>query len=147
MLVSTEEFSADPAELRVFDCRYDLARPDWGESQYRASHIPGAVFAHLDRDLSAPKTGKNGRHPRPDRDDFLSKERADERVRVLVVVMKNRVVVVDDIRNSRVVEPPLGDRREVGHGFTLDPYDVILTCRKHIPDAPHIRLQQCRPVR
>ena len=30
-----------------------------------AAHVPGARFVHLDRDLSAPKTGRNGRHPLP----------------------------------------------------------------------------------
>jgi thiosulfate/3-mercaptopyruvate sulfurtransferase len=30
------------------------------------SHLPGARFVHLDHDLSAPKTGRNGRHPLPD---------------------------------------------------------------------------------
>lgn len=50
----------------VFDCRHDLANVDKGERLYRASHIPGARFAHLDRDLSGPKTGSNGRHPLPD---------------------------------------------------------------------------------
>jgi thiosulfate/3-mercaptopyruvate sulfurtransferase len=49
----------------VFDCRHDLAKPALGEEQYREAHIPGALFAHLDRDLSAPKTGRNGRHPLP----------------------------------------------------------------------------------
>jgi len=38
-------------------------KPELGASQYREGHIPGAVFANLDRDLSAPKNGKNGRHP------------------------------------------------------------------------------------
>jgi thiosulfate/3-mercaptopyruvate sulfurtransferase len=53
-------------DVVVCDVRHDLARPDaWGEAQYRAGHIPGAVFVHLDRDLSAPKTGTNGRHPLP----------------------------------------------------------------------------------
>ena len=68
-LVSTEDLAAHP-EWRVFDCRHDLAKPDLGEQQYRAGHIPGALFAHLDRDLSARKTGKNGRHPLPDPQDF-----------------------------------------------------------------------------
>ena len=45
-------------------------KPEWGEAQYREGHIPGAVFASLDRNLSAPKTGKNGRHPLPDPQDF-----------------------------------------------------------------------------
>ena len=71
MLVSTAELSSDPVPCRLFDCRHDLAKPDWGESQYREAHIPGAVFASLDRDLSAPKTGRNGRHPLPDPDAFI----------------------------------------------------------------------------
>jgi thiosulfate/3-mercaptopyruvate sulfurtransferase len=37
----------------------------WGETQYAAGHIPGARFVHMDRDLSGPKTGRNGRHPLP----------------------------------------------------------------------------------
>ncbi len=46
--------------------RHDLARPErWGEDEYRRAHIPGARFAHLDRDLSAARTGTNGRHPLP----------------------------------------------------------------------------------
>ncbi len=52
-------------DLAVIDCRFYLAEPDRGESEYLESHIPGAVYAHLDRDLSAPKTGTNGRHPLP----------------------------------------------------------------------------------
>jgi len=56
---------ADPA-LVIVDVRHDLARPDaWGENAYRESHLPGARFAHLDRDLSGVKTGRNGRHPLP----------------------------------------------------------------------------------
>jgi thiosulfate/3-mercaptopyruvate sulfurtransferase len=55
----------DPA-WTLLDIRHDLAQPErWGEDQYRAGHLPGAVFLHLDRDLSAPKTGRNGRHPLP----------------------------------------------------------------------------------
>jgi thiosulfate/3-mercaptopyruvate sulfurtransferase len=52
--------------VRVIDCRFDLARPDAGESAYKTSHIPGAVYAHLDRDLSSPITPTTGRHPLPD---------------------------------------------------------------------------------
>jgi thiosulfate/3-mercaptopyruvate sulfurtransferase len=70
MLVSTEELSRNLAGWRLFDCRHDLARPDWGEAEYRKAHIPGAVFASLDRDLSAPKNGRNGRHPLPEPEVF-----------------------------------------------------------------------------
>ena len=70
MLVSTEKLSRNLAAWRVFDCRHDLAKPDWGEAEYRKAHIPGAVFASLDRDLSAPKNGRNGRHPLPEPEVF-----------------------------------------------------------------------------
>ena len=63
-LVATDEL-ARHAEWRVFDCRHDLGNPALGEQQYARAHIPGALFAHLDRDLSAPRTGSNGRHPLP----------------------------------------------------------------------------------
>lgn len=56
---------ADPDWI-VLDCRHDLAAPERGRDEYARSHIPGARFLHLDEDLSAPKTGKNGRHPLPD---------------------------------------------------------------------------------
>jgi thiosulfate/3-mercaptopyruvate sulfurtransferase len=70
-LVSTEELAQHP-EWRVFDCRHDLADPAAGERQYAESHLPGALFAHLDRDLSAPKTGRNGRHALPEAKTFIA---------------------------------------------------------------------------
>jgi thiosulfate/3-mercaptopyruvate sulfurtransferase len=50
----------------VVDLRHQLADTGYGERVYAAGHIPGAVFLHLDRDLSGPMTGRNGRHPLPD---------------------------------------------------------------------------------
>lgn len=64
-LVSTQELHDNLGRWRVFDCRHDLMNPDAGEQQYREGHIPGAVFAHMDRDLSAPREGRKGRHPLP----------------------------------------------------------------------------------
>jgi thiosulfate/3-mercaptopyruvate sulfurtransferase len=55
----------DPA-YAIIDCRFRLDDTSWGEREYAAGHIPGAVYAHLDRDLSGMKTGTNGRHPLPD---------------------------------------------------------------------------------
>ena len=49
----------------VLDCRFDLTRPEWGASAYAAGHIPGALYAHLDHDLSGPITPGSGRHPLP----------------------------------------------------------------------------------
>ncbi|MFQ5460060.1 MAG: sulfurtransferase [Anaerolineae bacterium] len=51
----------------VVDCRFSLADTGWGEAEYRRGHIPGAVYAHLDRDLSGPvRPGFTGRHPLPE---------------------------------------------------------------------------------
>ena len=71
-LVSTVDLAAHLGEWRIFDCRHDLMKPELGEQQYREAHIPGALFASLDRDLSAPKSGKNGRHPLPDPETFAA---------------------------------------------------------------------------
>ena len=62
---------ADPS-LAIVDCRFDLKDTSAGERAYGASHIPGAVYAHVDRDLSAEKTGTNGRHPLPDVQTFAA---------------------------------------------------------------------------
>jgi thiosulfate/3-mercaptopyruvate sulfurtransferase len=54
------------SDVCVVDCRFDLAKPAWGGAEYWRGHIPGAIYAHLDRDLSAPITATSGRHPLPD---------------------------------------------------------------------------------
>ncbi|MBK8072103.1 MAG: sulfurtransferase [Ramlibacter sp.] len=61
------------APLRIFDCSFDLMNPAAGEQQYLDSHIPGAVYVHLDRDLSvkgASDAASGGRHPLPSREAF-----------------------------------------------------------------------------
>ncbi|MGH6645303.1 sulfurtransferase [Aquabacterium sp.] len=63
-------------DVLVLDCRFSLPAPDAGQQAYLAGHVPGAVYAHLDRDLSGPKTGLNGRHPLPTPEAFLATVRA-----------------------------------------------------------------------
>lgn len=53
-------------DVVVIDCRFALADPGLGERQYVEGHIPGAVYLHLDRDLSGSKAMHGGRHPLPD---------------------------------------------------------------------------------
>lgn len=55
----------DGEDVLVLDARFNLMQPEAGEAAWRAGHIPSAVHAHLDQDLSGPKTGTNGRHPLP----------------------------------------------------------------------------------
>lgn len=67
-LISTAELSAhlDDLNWAIIDCRFSLGDPDLGRRDYVAAHIPGAVYAHLERDLSGSIVpGKTGRHPLP----------------------------------------------------------------------------------
>lgn len=69
-LVDTAQLAAmldDPAVV-IVDCRFDLKDTAFGEAAYRDAHVPGALYAHLERDLSGAKTGLNGRHPLPEVD-------------------------------------------------------------------------------
>ncbi|MGH8508313.1 MAG: sulfurtransferase [Gammaproteobacteria bacterium] len=49
----------------IVDCRFDLINKQAGRIAYRASHIPGAVYADLEQDLSGPPLVGHGRHPLP----------------------------------------------------------------------------------
>jgi len=67
-LVSPEQLlaalAAGSTPLLV-DCSFDLADSGAGERAFEQGHLPGAVYAHLDRELAGAKTGRNGRHPLP----------------------------------------------------------------------------------
>ena len=72
-LISAAELQtllADATKPVVLDAGFDLADTASGERSYAAGHLPGSLYVHLDRDLSAAKTGTNGRHPLPDRAVF-----------------------------------------------------------------------------
>jgi thiosulfate/3-mercaptopyruvate sulfurtransferase len=85
-LISVEELKAlqaGGAPLMIFDCSFELMNPAAGEEAYRQAHIPGAVYANLDTDLSDqgvveadgrhhphPDAASGGRHPLPSRDKF-----------------------------------------------------------------------------
>jgi thiosulfate/3-mercaptopyruvate sulfurtransferase len=59
--------AAAPERVVIGDCRSDLADHAAGLAAYGAGHIPGAVHMDLETVLSGPKTGRNGRHPLPER--------------------------------------------------------------------------------
>jgi thiosulfate/3-mercaptopyruvate sulfurtransferase len=56
-----------PGQVLVVDCNFDLSDPAKGEREFRLGHIPGAVYASLDRDLSDLSRQHEGlgRHPLP----------------------------------------------------------------------------------
>jgi len=57
---------ASDDNVAILDCRHELGRPQWSDEAYAQGHIPRAIQAHLDRDLSAPIGPTTGRHPLPD---------------------------------------------------------------------------------
>jgi len=72
-LISTFELrqrlQQGPAPM-VLDARFNLGDPEAGARAFEAGHIEGARYVHLNRDLSAPLNGTNGRHPLPTREAF-----------------------------------------------------------------------------
>ena len=73
-LISVAELARrlDDPRLVIFDCRHDLMVKTVGTDAYAKGHLPGARFAHVDHDLAGPLTGRNGRHPLPDRSAFMA---------------------------------------------------------------------------
>lgn len=74
-LISVQQLRALMASgqpLTVFDCSFDLGQPALGHQQFLDAHIPGALYASLDTDLSAHggPSASGGRHPLPTREVF-----------------------------------------------------------------------------
>lgn len=71
-LISARELESRLGDdrLRIFDCRFSLKDPRWGIRQYLEHHIEGAIYAHLDDNLSHLETPHAGRHPLPDEGVF-----------------------------------------------------------------------------
>ena len=68
-LITTSELLnyQNKESLLIVDCRFYLDNPERGHTEYQEAHIPDAVYAHLDNDLSGPVVkGVTGRHPLPD---------------------------------------------------------------------------------
>ncbi len=62
----------DHPDWVLLDCRFSLDAPDLKEQDYQQSHLPGARYVHLERDLSGEiQVGKTGRHPLPTFEDLV----------------------------------------------------------------------------
>jgi thiosulfate/3-mercaptopyruvate sulfurtransferase len=66
------ELIAGGAQPVLIDASFDLADPAAGLRSWEAGHLPGSIYLNLDTDLSGAKTGRNGRHPLPDRRTFAA---------------------------------------------------------------------------
>lgn len=60
----------DNDQVVIADCRFELGNPEKGEKLYQDSHIPGAFYFHLEKQLSGPVREHGGRHPLPDINQF-----------------------------------------------------------------------------
>jgi thiosulfate/3-mercaptopyruvate sulfurtransferase len=91
-LIQAEELASllDDTRLRLFDCRFDLARPAYGRTTYLDEHLPGAIHADLNTELASPATATSGRHPLPPPAEF------EARLRAWGVNADSRVVAYDD---------------------------------------------------
>ena len=74
-LITPRQLAArlEDRDLAVIDCRFDLARPQWGREAYASGRIPHALYAHLDHDLSGKVSASTGRHPLPPVDEFAAR--------------------------------------------------------------------------
>jgi thiosulfate/3-mercaptopyruvate sulfurtransferase len=80
--------------LALIDCRFDLAAPAAGAAAYLAGHIPGAVYAHLETDLSDRPGPGTGRHPLP------SPARLAQRLGAMGVDANSQIVAYDAANGS-----------------------------------------------
>src|ERR1700736_724580 len=93
-LIESAELDAhiSDTDWAVLDCRFELGRPEWGASAYAEGHVPNAIYAHLDRDLSSAVTSTSGRHPLPLLEPFtatLGRWGIDENVQVVAYDQSN----------------------------------------------------------
>lgn len=77
-------------DLVILDCRFSLLNPGAGEVAYQHGHVPGAFYAHLDRDLSDHRKHGQGRHPWPETAGFTAK------LGEWGITPRRQVVVYDD---------------------------------------------------
>ena len=60
------------SDVIIIDCRFDLLNPAWGFEDYLKGHLPGAIYADLDNDLSGKLSEYTGRHPLPEPEFFIN---------------------------------------------------------------------------
>lgn len=95
LIVSPEWLAANTEnpQVVIIDCRFSLADAELGQKQYQESHIPGAFYLDLNRDLASPVDKHGGRHPLPN-----IAELADKLSAIGIDFQNTLVVVYDDSR-------------------------------------------------
>ncbi|MFZ0546741.1 MAG: sulfurtransferase [Candidatus Promineifilaceae bacterium] len=143
----------------VVDCRFSLADPPAGRRAYQTAHIPGAVYAHLDEDLSGPPLTDHGRHPLPSPQhltDLFSRLGIDSSKQVVAydnagggiaarlwwllryMGHENTAVLDGDWRAWRRANFPTtaGMEQNIPATFTGQPHQEWLVLKDAVPHAP-----------
>ena len=89
-IISAADLELNFDSVCVIDCRADLVKDRYGFEAFNRGRIPGAKFVDLNRDLSG-EPGVRGRHPLPDRNNWL------ETVRSLGIKTNDQIVAYDDV--------------------------------------------------
>lgn len=136
-------------DLAVVDCRFTLASPGAGELAYQSSHVPGAVYAHLERDLSDMSRQGEGRHPWPTAEQFTA------RLSAWGISPAHQVVAYDDgdgamaarlwfllraMGHEKVAVLDGGWRRWTALGLPVDSHVAHPAPMKYAADFDHTRL-------
>jgi thiosulfate/3-mercaptopyruvate sulfurtransferase len=75
LLKSEHPLTTSGKPVMVFDCTFDLMKPELSQQQFDEAHIPGAIYVNLDKHLSAKNdlaAASGGRHPLPSRETFAA---------------------------------------------------------------------------
>ncbi|MCE2678921.1 MAG: sulfurtransferase [Burkholderiales bacterium] len=101
-LISAQELKTAMAEqgeqgpeIKVLDCRFELADLGKGPREFAQGHIPGASYVHIDHDMCGEKTGTNGRHPLPPFFEFVQKTQCWG-------LSKEQIIIAMDAQNTMV---------------------------------------------
>ena len=89
-IISAADLELNFDSVHLIDCRADLVSDRYGFEAFNRGRIPGAKFVDLNRDLSG-EPGLRGRHPLPDRNNWL------ETVRNLGIKTNDQIVAYDDV--------------------------------------------------
>jgi thiosulfate/3-mercaptopyruvate sulfurtransferase len=92
LLITADEVEDAIPDVRLLDVRWRLDRPD-GSEEFRAGHLPGAVYVDLDHQLATHGEPSDGRHPLP------SVEALQDAARSWGINDDSTVVVYDDQGN------------------------------------------------
>lgn len=95
LIVSPEWLAANTEnpQVVIIDCRFSLADSESGQKQYQESHIPGAFYLDLNRDLASAVGKHGGRHPLPNMGEL-----ADKLSAIGINSSETLVVAYDDSR-------------------------------------------------